>query len=309
MISVPDDRLGLIFACCHPGLGVEARIALTLRTFGGLSTDEIAEAFLVPATTMAQRLVRTKRKIREAGIPFTIPSAERLPERLADVCAVLYLIFNEGYLASSGERLVRRDLCEEAIRLTRILAQLMPQEPEVMGLLALMLYQHSRRDARANELGLVPLGEQNRALWDQVAIAEANALVARSARHGVEGPYQVQAAIAAEHANAVEPAAVDWERIGALYTRLCVIAPTPVVDLNRAVAFGFAYGPAIGLAALNAVEPDALESYHPLHVARADFLRRLGRTDEARAALRTAMQLVQNTAERAYLERRLVELG
>jgi len=185
---------------------------------------------------------------------------------------------------------------------------LMPQEPEVMGLLALMLYQHSRRDARANERGLVPLGEQNRALWDQVAIAEANALLSRAARHGVEGPYQVQAAIAAEHANAGDAGAVNWERIAALYTRLCVIAPSPVVDLNRAVAFGFAYGPAFGLAALDAIEPGELENYHPSHVARADFLRRLGRTDEARAALGIALRLVQNTAERAYLERRLVEL-
>ena len=310
MNVIPDDRLGLMFACCHPGLGVEARIALTLRTLGGLSTEEIAEAFLVPSATIAQRLVRVKRKIRDAAIPLDVPAPERLPERLADVCSVLYLIFNEGYLASAGDSLVRRDLCDEAIRLTRVLAHLMPQEPEVMGLLALMLYHHSRRDARSDSDGrLIPLAEQDRKLWDDTAIAEANAFMERAARHQFEGPYQLQAAIAAEHARARELGRVDWERIAELYAHLAAIAPSPIVDLNRAVALGFACGPLLGLAALDAIDARALETYHPAYVARADFLRRLGREAEARDAYAAALALTQNARERAFLEAKMLEAG
>ena len=310
MGSIPDDRLGLIFACCHPGLGVEARIALTLRTLGGLSTEEIAEAFLVPTATIAQRLVRVKRKIREAAIPFDVPPAERLPERLGDVCAVLYLIFNEGYLASTGERLVRRDLCEEAIRLTRVLAQLMPQEPEVMGLLALMLYHHSRREARSDAEGrLIPLTEQDRTQWDWMAIASANALLERAEAHRIEGPYQLQAAIAAEHANAPAADAVNWQKIAQLYARLATLTPSPVVDLNRAVALGFAYGPSFGLAALDAIDTGALESYHLAYVARADLLQRLGRNAEAREVYALAATLTQNRREQEFLEGKMRALS
>jgi len=309
MNALPDDRLGLIFACCHPGLGVEVRIALTLRTLGGLTTEEIADAFLVPHPTMAQRLVRVKRKIREAGIPFDVPLPERLGERLADVCAVLYLIFNQGYVASSGEQLTRRDLCDEAIRLTGVLADLMPQEPEVMGLLALMLFQHSRREARTDAAGeLVPLHAQDRARWDFKAIDKANDLLERAKRHKVEGAYQLQAAIAAAHANAREPGGEDWEAIAALYARLAAIESSPVVDLNRAVAIGFACGPAAGLAALDTMQLQALEHYHLAHVARADFLRRLGRLDEARTAYSTALTLTRNEGESAFLKRKIAEL-
>lgn len=307
--AIPDDRLGLIFACCHPGLGVEARIALTLRTLGGLTTEEIADAFLVPHATMAQRLVRVKRKIRDAAIPFDLPPAERLVERLADVCAVLYLIFNEGYVASSGVRLTRRDLCDEALRLAAILRRLMPQEAEVKGLEALMLFQHSRRDARTDTSGgLIPLPDQDRSRWDREAIRAGNDLLADAKQHWSEGPYLLQAAIAAEHANAVDAASVDWEKIAALYERLAAVAPSPVVDLNRAVAIGFACGPARGLAALESIELGALEEYHLSHAARADFLRRLGRTGEAREAYARALELTQNAGERAFLERRIGDL-
>lgn len=305
--AIPDDRLGLMFACAHPGLGVDARVALTLRTLGGLTTEEIADAFLVPAATMAQRIVRVKKKIREAAIPFDVPPPSRLPERLADVCSVLYLIFNQGYLASAGDRLVRTDLCEEAIELTRVLAALMPQEPEVMGLLALMLYHHSRRDARTREGVLIPLAEQDRSHWDAANIAEARALLRRAAAHRVEGPYQLQAAIAAEHAHAADAGAVDWNHVAELYERLSLLSPSAVVGLNLAVAIGFARGPAAGLDALDGVG-SALDAYHLSHVARADFLRRLERCDEARDAYARALARTQNTAERSFIEKKIAEL-
>ncbi len=309
MTAVPDDRLGLIFACCHPGLAVEARVALTLRTLGGLDTEEIADAFLVPTATMAQRLVRAKRKIREAVIPLDVPAAERLPERLADVCAVLYLIFNEGYLPSRGEQLVRHDLCEEAIRLARILSRLMPQEPEVMGMLALMLYAHARRAARTGPDGeLIPLPKQDRTLWNRELIAEANALLGRAVRHRFAGPYQLEATIAAEHTNARTAESVHWDAIAQLYGELAILAPSPVVDLNRAVAVSFAQGAEAGLRILDAIDPALLESYHPAHVARADFLSRLGRRSEARESYLSALLLTQNAAERTFIEGRVAEL-
>ncbi|HEX3463091.1 MAG TPA: sigma-70 family RNA polymerase sigma factor [Candidatus Elarobacter sp.] len=306
--AVPDDRLGLIFACCHPALGIEARIALTLRTLAGLTVEEIADAFLVPHATMAQRLVRVKRKIRESAIPFEVPPAERLAERLADVCAVVYLIFNEGYAASSGAQLVRRDLCDEAIRLARVLLALVPDEREVMSLLALMLYHDSRRDARVREDGtLVALPDQDRSTWNRAKIDEATALLARANGLGAPGAYQIQAMIAFAHASAASAGDVDWHGIAELYGHLDRMAPSPVVALNRAVAIGFADGPLAGLAALDALPREALESYHLYHVARADVLARLERSTEARAAYRAALALTQNAAEQAYLRAKLRE--
>ncbi len=302
MTAIPDDRLSLIFACCHPALGIEARIALTLRTLAGLTVEEIADAFLVPHATMAQRVVRVKRKIRESVIPFDVPPAERLVERLDDVCTVLYLIFNEGYSASAGDRLIRRELCDDAIRLGRVLATLMPQEPEVMGLLALMLYHDSRRDARvASDGSMVTLVDQDRSTWDRAKIVEANALLEAAYRHRAPGPYQLQAAISYAHASAPTASAVDWHSIAALYAHLERMTPSPVVALNRAVAIGYADGPAAGLAALDALPQDALADYHLYHVARADALARLGRTAEARAAYQAALTGTLNAAERAYL--------
>jgi RNA polymerase sigma-70 factor, ECF subfamily len=304
---VQDDRLRLIFTCCHPALAVPAQVALTLRLLGGLTTTEIAHAFLVPEPTMAQRLVRAKGKIRDAGIPYRVPAEADLPERLRAVLAVVYLIFNEGYAASSGERLVREDLCAEAIRLGRLLAELMPDEPEAMGLLALMLLISARRASRTTPGGdLVPLAEQDRSLWDRSLIAEGQALVRRCLRLGRPGPYQIQAAINAVHSDAPRADATDWAQIVALYDQLMAIAPSPVVALNRAVAVAEVEGPETALALVDELD---LDGYHLFHAIRADLLRRLGREPEAAAAYEAAIGLTDNAAERAFLERNRTALG
>ncbi|MFI9106387.1 RNA polymerase sigma factor [Streptomyces fildesensis] len=303
---VRDDRLRLIFTCCHPSLATGAQVALTLRLLGGLSTTEIAHAFLVPEPTMAQRLVRAKGKIRDARIPYRVPYEADLPGRLRAVLAVVYLIFNEGYTASSGDRLVREDLCAEALRLGRLLAELMPDEPEVMGLLALMLLTESRRRARsAPDGGLVPLAEQDRALWDGALVAEGQSIVRQCLRRGRPGPYQVQAAINAVHSDAPSTAATDWRQILQLYDQLLTLTPTPVVALNRAVAVAEVEGPE---AALALVDELGLDGYHVLHAIRADLLRRLGRTAEARSAYGTAIALAGNKPESDFLTRRQREL-
>jgi RNA polymerase sigma-70 factor (ECF subfamily) len=305
--GIPDDRLRLIFTCCHPALPMDARVALTLRTLGGLTTGEIARAFLVAEATMAQRLVRAKRKIVAAAIPYRVPPPELLPERLPGVLAVLYLVFNEGYASTSGA-LVRVDLCDEAIRLTRVLVALMPGETETSGLMALMLLQHSRRDARADDTGmLVLLEDQDRARWDHDMIDEGVATLDAAIAARNPGPYQMQAAIAALHAQAPRPEDTDWPQIAALYGRLAELSPSPVVELNRAVAVAMADGPARGLSMVEALEGD-LDGYHLFHAARADLLRRLDRRDEAAEAYRRALSLATNPSERTYLERRLGEV-
>jgi RNA polymerase sigma-70 factor (ECF subfamily) len=298
---VRDERLRLIFTCCHPSLAVGAQVALTLRLLGGLTTAEIAHAFLVPETTMAQRLVRAKAKIRAAGIPYRVPADADLPDRLRAVLAVVYLVFNEGYAASSGERLVREDLCAEAIRLGRQLAELMPDEPEVMGLLALMLLVESRRAGRTSaDGGLVLLADQDRALWDRALIAEGQAIVRRCLRRNRPGPYQIQAAINAVHSDAAVGADTDWWQILQLYDQLMAVAPSPIVALNRAVAVAEVEGPA---AALGLVDELDLGGYHVFHAIRADMLRRLDRDREAALAYDAAIAFTENAAEREFLSR------
>ncbi|RZQ66033.1 RNA polymerase sigma factor [Amycolatopsis suaedae] len=306
--GVTDDRLRLMFTCCHPALTLEAQVALTLRTLAGLTTGEIARAFLVSEATMSRRLVRAKRKIHNARIPYRVPPAHLLPERTSAVLGVLYLLFNEGYSASAGADLVRTGLSGEAIRLARLLSELMPDEPETTGLLALMLLQDSRRAARLDAAGdLVTLEDQDRDRWDTGEIAEGTRLLESALRRGRPGPYQVQAAIAACHSTAATAADTDWPQIAALYLRLRRMVPSPVVRLNHAVAVGMADGPATGLALVDEVAAD-LPGYHLLPATRADLLRRLGRTEQARAAYTEALALAPTDTERRFLTRRLTEL-
>ncbi|MBV8997923.1 MAG: RNA polymerase sigma factor [Solirubrobacterales bacterium] len=309
--GIEDDRLRLMFTCCHPALPVESQVALTLRTLVGLTTPEIARAFLVPHETMAKRLTRAKKKIAEARIPYRVPAAHRLQERLRGVLAVIYALFNEGYGASAGDELIRQELCAEAIRLGRLLTELMPDESEVLGLLSLMLLQDSRRGARIDRAGdLVTLEEQDRNLWDAEAIDEACKVLDRAVRLRRPGPYQLQAAVAATHAQAPTAADTDWQEIAILYERLSEMAPTPVVLLNRAVAVAMAEGPAAGLPQVDELDRSgALATYYLLPATRADLLRRLHRDREAAAAYRRALELVPTDAERRFLRRRLSEVS
>jgi RNA polymerase sigma-70 factor (ECF subfamily) len=303
--EMPDDRLRLIFTCCHPALRPQARVALTLRTLGGLTTAEIAGAFLTSERTMGQRLVRAKAKIRDAGIPYEVPSAEQLPERLTSVLATLYLIFNEGYFASRSDALIRTELADEAIRLTRVLVEMLPGDPEARALLALMLLQHSRREARLDGAGeMVLLENQDRSRWDRAQIGEGLALV--ESLTGVVGPYSIQARIAAEHARAKRAKETDWRRIGLLYGQLRRIQPSPVIELNRAIAVAMNEGPEAGLELIDAIE--GLDRYGPFHVSRADLLGRLGRDEEATDAYRRGLELSTNPVQRSFLERQIQEL-
>jgi RNA polymerase sigma-70 factor (ECF subfamily) len=309
--AVEDDRLRLIFTCCHPALAADAQIALTLRLLGGLRTPEIARAFLLPEATLAQRLVRAKRKIRDAAIPYVVPAAEALPERLGSVLHVLYLVFNEGYSATAGATVVRRELASEAIRLARLVVALMPGESEALGLLALLLLQDSRRDARQDAQGdLVLLADQDRSRWDRARITEGLAVLDRAERLGPRGPYVLQALIAAEHVRAAAAADTDWPRIVSLYDELVAAQPSPVIALNRAVAVSMASGPAVGLALVDAMAASGeLAGYHLLHSTRGELLRRVGRLEDARAALSRARELATNDVDRRYLDRRLGELA
>jgi RNA polymerase sigma-70 factor (ECF subfamily) len=303
--GMPDDRLRLIFTCCHPALRPQARVALTLRTLGGLTTAEIASAFLTSEATMAQRLVRAKAKIRDAGIPYEVPSAEQLPERLTSVLATLYLIFNEGYFASASDALIRTELADESIRLAQVLVEMVPGDAEARALLALMLLQHSRREARLDQAGeMVLLEDQDRSRWDRAQIVEGLALV--EALAGVVGPYSIQARIAAEHARAERADETDWRRIGLLYGQLRRIQPSPVIELNRAIAVAMDEGPEAGLELIDAI--DGLDRYAPFHVSRADLLGRLGRDEEAVAAYRRGLELSSNPVHKAFLQRRVAEL-
>ncbi len=316
MDEIPDERLKLIFTCCHPALSLEAQVALTLRTLGGLETAEIASAFLVPVPTMAQRLVRAQRKIKQAGIPYRVPPRELLAERLAAVQTAIYLIFNEGYIASSGDSLVRQELCQEAIRLAQILTDLLADDPELeehpeaLGLLALMLLHDARRAARISPAGeLILLEDQDRSLWNQAQIAAGTAVLERALHMRQPGPYQIQAAIAALHGAAATPANTDWPQIAALYGQLYKFQPTPVIALNQAVAVAMAEGPIKGLALLEKMGDTAvLQNYHLYHAARADLLRRAGWHEDAAEAYAVALALAQNNVERTFLQRRLQEM-
>lgn len=303
-METSHDELRLLFMCCHPALNTEAQVALTLRSLCGLTTREIARAFLLPEATLAQRLVRAKKKIRVAGIPFALPAEHVFPDRLAAVLAIVYLVFNEGYASTSGDALIRSELCTEAIRLARMLLRLMPDEPEVRGLLALLLFTDARRAARIDDRGqLVLLEDQDRTFWNRHAIDEGLRLLPSTP---MPGRYELQAAIGREHAVAATAAQTDWRRIAALYDELVQVTGSPVVELNRAVAVAMAEGPAAGLARIDRI--DALNGYHHLHAARADLLRRLGRRDEARAAYQRALELTDNEVERAFLRKRLDSL-